>query len=102
MITIEYLRQFRILNFAIFDFALSFLGIYLLSPLLGKLALKVGLIIPMSTWLYWTLPIGVLTHILTGNITPMTAQLLDPSSGYFVKLLVLTLIILGSINISRV
>ncbi|MFH1286377.1 MAG: hypothetical protein ABII02_01340 [Candidatus Magasanikbacteria bacterium] len=95
MTTLEYLRQFRIAGYAMFDFALSFLGIYLLAPLLSKLFLYIHLDIPKSSWLYFTLPIAILVHLLVGNITPMTAQFFDMKSHYILKIVILALIVLG-------
>ena len=95
MTTIEFLRQFRILDYAIFDFVVSFLGIYLLAPLLTKLFRKIRLDIPKKNWLWLTLPIGTLTHILVGSITPMTRDILDIHDHYVLKLIMLVLVFFG-------
>jgi len=95
MITLETLREFRIGGYALFDLAVSFLGIYLLSPLLTKLFLKIKIQVPKINWLFLTLPIGMLTHILFGSITPMTKALIDPSGHYIIKALIIILTILG-------
>ncbi len=95
MITIEYLRQFRIGEYAVFDIVISFLGIYLLSPLLSKLFLKFRIEIPKRNWLFLTLPIGILVHLLTGNMTLMTKDFMDIHSHYVLKILILVLLILG-------
>jgi len=95
MNTIEFLRQFRIGGYAIFDFAVSFVGIYLLAPLLSKLFLKIRIKIPKLNWLYFTLPISVIAHLLVGNITPMTRDLLDIHDHYVLKIVFLVLIFLG-------
>ena len=95
MITLEYLRQFRIGGYATFDLAVSFVGIYLLSPLLSKLFLKFRIEIPKRNWLLLTLPIGILVHLLTGNMTLMTKDFLDIHSHYVLKILILGLLILG-------
>lgn len=92
---IEFLRQFRLGEYAIFDFALSFLGIYLLSPFLSKLMLKLKLQVPKHNWLFLTLPISILAHLLTGKITPMTANFLNLHNHYILKILILGLLILG-------
>jgi ethanolamine transporter EutH len=99
MIPIEFLRQFRIGEYAIFDFAVAFLGIYLLSPLLSKLFLKIKIDIPKKNWLYLTLPMGILAHILASNITPMTRDFLNIYDHYILKILILVLLILGLKNI---
>jgi hypothetical protein len=95
MTTIENLRQFRLGKYAIFDFAASFLGVYLLSPLLSKIFLKIGLNIPKQNWLFLTLPLSILTHLLVGNITPMTKDFFSPNSHYLLKLIILTSLFLG-------
>jgi len=40
--SIEYLRQFKISEYAVFYFAVSFIGMFLLSPLLSGLARRAG------------------------------------------------------------
>jgi len=61
---IEFLRQFRFGGYAFFDLIVAFLGVYLLSPLLSKIFLKIKIYIPKSNWIFLTLPIGILIHIL--------------------------------------
>jgi hypothetical protein len=101
MDTITYLRQFRIINYAIFDLVVSFIGIYLLAPGLTKLFKKINIDIPKTNWLYLTLPIGILVHILVGTVTPMTKNFLDTNSNYLLKILILVLLILGLRNIKK-
>ncbi|MFA5954869.1 MAG: hypothetical protein WC817_05060 [Patescibacteria group bacterium] len=95
MNSIEYLRQFRVGEYAIFDFAVAFIGVYLLSPLLSRIFLKIGIDIPKQNWLYLTLPIGILAHVLVGRITPMTRDFLDTHNHYVLKAVILVLLILG-------
>jgi hypothetical protein len=95
MTTIEVLRQFRIGGYAIFDFTLSFFGIYLLSPLLSKIFRKLRIDIPKQNWLFLTLSISVFVHLLTGNLTPMTKNFVDYTGHYFLKILIIGLSILG-------
>lgn len=100
MITTQSLRSFKILDYAVFDLAASFIGIYLLSPVLSSLFRLIKLEIPRSSWLYLTLPLGVLIHILVGSYTPMTKYILDPSGHYLLKILLVALTILGIRGIS--
>jgi len=93
--TIEFLRQFCFTGYAIFDLAVSFLGMYLLSPLLTKLFLKINIKIPKLNWIFLTLPIGILVHLLVGKITPMTTNFLNTNSHYFLKIVVLMSLALG-------
>ncbi len=102
MNTLEYLRQFRIGEYAIFDFAVSFLGIYLLSPLLSRLFLKLRIKIPKQNWLFLTLPLSILTHLLIGTITPMTANFLDTGGHYILKIVIIGLCFFGIRGIKRV
>jgi hypothetical protein len=95
MISIEYLRQFRIAGYAVFDIAVSFLGIYLLSPLLSRLFRKIRIDIPKRNWLFLTLPIGILVHLLIGRITPMTKNFLDLNGHYILKILIIGFAVLG-------
>lgn len=95
MIPIQFLRQFRLGEYAIFDLLAAFLGIYLLSPFLSKLLLKIKVKVPRQNWLFLTLPLGILAHLLARNITPMTKNFFDLSGHYFLKLLIIVLLWLG-------
>ncbi|MFZ2192877.1 MAG: hypothetical protein WAV31_01420 [Candidatus Moraniibacteriota bacterium] len=95
MIPIEFLRQFRLGDYAIFDFAVAFLGIYLLSSLLSKIFRKINIEIPRKNWLFLTLPIGIASHLLFGNNTPMTRDFIDLHGHYILKLVIIILFILG-------
>jgi len=101
MISIEFLRQFRLGGYALFDFAAAFLGIYLLSPLLSKIFLKIHIKIPKLNWLFLTLPIAIIIHLLVGNIIPMTRNFLDIHGHYILKALILVLLFLGIRNIKK-
>lgn len=102
MTTLEFLRQFRIGEYAIFDLSLSFLGMWLLSSSLSKLFRKVHLDIPKINWVYLTLPIGILAHIMVGRITPMVKNLVDPQGYYILKLVIVASLALGARNIKRI
>ena len=99
MISLVYLRSFRIFNFAIFDIAISFLGMYLLSGILSKIFLKIGVQIPQRSWALWSLPIGFLAHLLVGQMTPMTKNLIDLNEHYILKLVILAFLIAGCVGI---
>lgn len=96
---ISYLRQFRVTDYAVFDFAASFLVIFLLSPLLSKIIRKMGLAIPKLDWLYLTLPIGIVTHLIIGKITPLTKDFIDLHDHYILRIVVIGLSFLGLRNI---
>ena len=101
MITIELLRQFRIGGFAVFDFSLAFVGILLISPLLTRLFRLVKLEIPLISWMFFTLPIAVITHILINLYTPLTKQILD-LHGFYLEKIVLILLIAAGIKYIKV
>jgi len=92
---IETLRRYRVGGYAIFDLVVSFVGIYLLSPLLSRLFRFVRIDIPKENWLFLTLPLSVLVHLLVGNITLMTEDFFDPQGHFFLKILILSLLFLG-------
>jgi hypothetical protein len=95
MIPIEFLRQFRLGEYAIFDLATAFLGIYLLSFLLSKIFLKLRIDISKKSWVLLTLPIGIITHLLLGKMTPMTRNFLDIHDHYVLKIIIIGLLLLG-------
>lgn len=98
---IEWLRAFRLDEYAIFDITVSFLGMLILSPLLSYLFKKIKIKILRKSWLYLTLPIGILVHILVGQNTKMVVNFLDPNSHYVLKILILLLLYLGAKDIKR-
>jgi len=102
MLSIEFLRQFRIGEYAVFDLAVSFLGIFLLAPLLSKIFLKFKIVVPKINWVILTLPIAILVHLLVGNITPMTRNFFDLHGHYILKILIVALLIFGLRGIKRV
>jgi hypothetical protein len=102
MNVITFLRQFRIGQFAIFDFALAFLGMFLISPLLSKIFMKVGINIPRRSWLFFTLPISILAHLLVGRMTPMTKEFLALNGYYLLKAIIIGSFILGILGIKRI
>ena len=95
MTSLEFLRQFRLGEYAIFDLVISFLGIYLLSPLLSKLFLKIRINIPKKNWIFLTLPIGILTHLLVGSMTAMTRDFFDIHSHYIIKIIIIICLFFG-------
>lgn len=95
MFTLENLRHYRIFTYAIFDIGISFVGIGLLSPLLSRLFRIARIDIPKKNWLFLTLPLGIIFHLLFGAMTPMTKNFLDIQSEYVLKIVVFGCIILG-------
>ncbi len=101
MTTLEFLRSFHFFGYAIFDLILSFIGMYLISGRLSKLFLKINIIVPKMNWVYLTLPIGILVHILVGTYTPMVKDFLNLNSHYMLKLVILVFLFLGLGGIRR-
>lgn len=91
MILITYLRTFRIGPFAIFDFAASYLLVYLLAPFLQKLGLKLS----REQILWLTLPVSILVHLVFQTHTPLTKMFLDPYGSYWVKALVAFMLVMA-------
>jgi len=95
MITIEFLRSYKLLDYAIFDFVVSFLGVYLLSPILTKLFLLFKIKVSRKSWLLLTIPVSILVHYLVGNITPMTKDFLNLNGSYLLKIIIISLTYFG-------
>lgn len=95
MPSLEYLRSFRIGEYAAFDLSLAFLGVMALSPLLSWLFRQLKIEVPFISWVLLTLPIGVLTHLAVGQDTLMTKYFMDGTSHYLLKLAVLVLLVIG-------
>ena len=81
MNTIDKLRSYRIGPFAIFDFAASYAGVWMLAPYLKKYATREQLL-----WL--TVPIGIVTHVVIGQRTPLNKMVLGPDYNLFVQIVV--------------
>ncbi len=99
--SIEYLRQFKIGQFAIFDIVISYVGIAILSPILIWFASKFNLKIPVVSWLWFTLPIAVIFHIIFGQSTPMMKMFSDPWNYQF-YVVVLILIFMTHMGIRKI
>lgn len=95
MTTLEYLRHFHFFGYAIFDLVVSLIGMYLLSGTLSKFFLKINIKIPKINWVFLTLPIGILIHIIVGTYTPMTKDFLSLNSHYILKFIIIFFLILG-------
>lgn len=102
MNVIDFLRQFRIGDYAIFDFAASFLGMFLLAPLLSKGFQKLGIVVPRVSWLYLTLPLSILAHLSVGSMTPMTINFLDPGGHYLLKIVIVLACVMGFKDVKRI
>ncbi|MEI7512485.1 MAG: hypothetical protein WCK01_03430 [Candidatus Uhrbacteria bacterium] len=101
MTTIEYLRQYKVGEYALFDFAASFLGMLILAPLLSWLCKKAGIIVPKKNWVIFTLPLSIIAHVLVGKITPMTRDFLDPSGHYILKIVIVACLIFSFVGLKR-
>lgn len=97
---IDLLRQYRVGPFAVFDFVISYLGFYLLSPFIIKLFLFFNLKINKTGIMWLVLPTSILVHILVGEYTPLTKMFLDGSEYYLVKAIVIFTIYMGIKEIS--
>jgi hypothetical protein len=99
---IEMLRQFRFLDYAVFDLALSFLGMAILSWWLSRFFQKIKIHIPKRSWVIWTLPIGIITHLLVGADTSLTTRFINPTDHYILKLVIILLTLIGFWGVKRV
>lgn len=95
MITIEYLRSFRLGPFAIFDFAISYVGVYLLVPMLNKIISPLNRSLTHFQWMLLVLPLSILFHIIFRNFTPLTKQALDLSGHYLLKIALIAMLYFG-------
>lgn len=95
MITIEYLRSFRLYNFSIFDFVTAYLGVYLLVPILNWIISPTRRQLSHLQWLLLVLPISIIFHLLTSTSTPLTLLATDLHQGYFFKVALLAMLYFG-------
>ncbi len=95
MIPIEFLRQFHIGEYAIFDFVVAFAGVYLFSLLTRKIFLKLRLDISTRSWMFLVLPISIAAHLIVNEMTPMARNLIDLHGHYLLKIIIIGLLLLG-------
>ena len=89
------LRQYRLGPFTYFDTLGSFFIAYLIAPYLLKLLAKIGLHGDRAAIMWLVIPIAEITHIIIGRKTPLADMILDPSGGYFAKVIVLFMLVMG-------
>ena len=85
---LQILRQFKIGPFAVFDTVIAYLGVFLIAPLLTKLFSKMNIIISRTGWMWLTLPISVLFHLVFRQNTPFMKTLLD-QRYFFIPVIIL-------------
>lgn len=95
MDTLQFLRQFRIGPFAIFDTVISYIGIYLLAPMLTKFVQKFGLNISRTGWLWLMFPLSVIFHFIFRQQTPFMKLLVNPESYYIGPIILLCMLYMG-------
>ena len=100
---LEYLRQFRIGQFTIFDTATAYIGILIIAPLLTWIFSKIKINIPIISWLWFTLPISVIFHIIFRQSTPLMKMLVNPADYkfYIAAILLLSMTYMGIKKISK-
>lgn len=84
---ITYLRSFRIgkdPDFAIFDFAISFIIMFLIGLYFGR----------ARQFLAATIPLSVAAHLAFGQMTPLTKMTIEPGF-YHVKFIMAALVLLS-------
>jgi len=92
--TIKKLREFRINDYAIFDFAVSYLAAYLLSfPLKHYFTLK--------QLFYLVIPVAIIAHTIFRVHTPLTDRFWNPNGDYLIKLTAVFMLFRG-LNINPV
>ena len=92
---LEFLRQFRIGPFAIFDFAISYLGFYLLSPYIIKFLKIFGISTNTTNIMWLVLPISIIAHIIFSPETPLTKMFLNPNDYYLLKIVIIWMVYIG-------
>lgn len=92
---IDWLRQFRVGPFSLFDFATAYIGIFLLTPILTKFTAMLHIYISKTQWLWLTLPIGIFVHLFIGKNTLLTTMFLDRHNYFLVKIIILFMLYMG-------
>lgn len=98
---LTFLRQYRIGPFTVFDTTIAYLGIYLVAPLLTKLVSKIHLSISRISWLWLTLPISIIFHLVFHQNTPFTRMFLDFNGHYLEKIILMFMLYMGLKEIKK-
>lgn len=91
---ISILRQYKVGPFAVFDTIISYIGLFLLAPILTKIFRGMHLEIPRASWLWFVLPISVVFHFFFSQQTPLM-KLLASSNGYIAIIILFVMTYLG-------
>ena len=85
---IHKLRQYRINDYSIFDFIISYIAAYLLSfPLVKYFTIK--------QLIYLVIPLSIITHTLFGVHTTLTDRFWNPDGDYLIKFVAVFMIFRG-------
>jgi len=100
---VAYMRTFRIGPLSAPDLLVPYLLVYLIAPLLSRLAARfLGLRVTRAAWMWLMLPFSVILHLVLRLDTPFELIALDPHGHYLAKIVLLAMIILGLRGISLV
>ncbi len=99
---IETLREFRVAGYALFDLGLAVVFALIVGPFLTKAFLKYKIRIPLRSWVLWSVPFGIVVHLLVGQMTPMTRAFIDLHGHYSLKLIMVLLVLCGLWGAKRI
>jgi hypothetical protein len=95
MSMLEFLRQYRIGAFSIFDTVTAYGVVYLLAPRLIRWFGLIHVQFTRGNILWLVLPLAVIVHLIFGLHTPFTRMVMDPSGHYLAKAAVLAMLFFG-------
>ncbi len=96
------LRQYKIGPLTIFDTATAYVGMFFVAPLLTKLFSKMHIIISRAGWLWLTLPIAVVFHLMFRQNTPLMSMLFNPRQyQFYVVVIILIFMVYMGLRKSR-
>jgi len=96
------LRSYRIGPFTIFDTVLAYVGVAILSPLLTKLFSVIHLKISLTSWLWLTMPLSVIFHLVFSQNTPLVKTLFSSDNFYIAWVVLLFMSFMGLKGIRRI
>ena len=94
--------QYRIGPFSVADTLGSLVIALIISPILSWLFSLVGVKVPRLAWVWLTIPVAELTHIIFHVDAPYKRMLLDTHGGYLAKLAFLVMLYMGLRGIRRI
>ncbi len=87
--------DYRIGPFSVVDTVGALLIVYLIAPFLSAVVRRLGFEVPRSSWLWLTIPVALVAHLMFRPDTALTTMIVDPNGSYLAKAVLLVMIFMA-------